>query len=100
VVKEIAMAELSESCVALTATYESWTGTYGDTVTVYGEGLIYASVCTALDDEATDAAMATRPSGTSGGWTRSADTHFDGGLPNPCPCDTHPDTRRHVLYEA
>lgn len=94
------MGELSESTIRLIGDQMAWESAYGESVTVYGEGLIYASVCTALDDEATDAAMASRPSGTRGGWTRSADTHFEGGLPNPCRCDTHPETRRHVLYEA
>jgi hypothetical protein len=94
------VTELSESTKALIASHDSWTTTYGASVTVYGEGLLYASVCTALDDAATDEAMAARPSGTRGGWTRSADTHFSGGGPNPSPCDTDPDARRHILYEA
>lgn len=94
------MDELSESTKQLIASYTEWEYTHGSAVNVFSEGLFYASVCTSLGDEATDAAMATRPSGTRGGWTRSADTHFAEGQTNPCPCDTEPDTRRHVLYEA
>ena len=94
------MTEFSESTKALLGAYTAWDAEYAAEVTVYSEGLLHASACTALDDEQTDAAMAARPSGTSGGWTRSADTHFDDGKPNPCPCDAEPQTRRHVLYEA
>lgn len=94
------MTELSNNTKALIAAHSDWTETYAETVIVYTEGLIYASVCTALDDEATDAAMAARPAGTRNGWTRSQDATFEGGGSNPCPCDQFPDTRRHVLYEA
>lgn len=94
------MAELSESTQHLLASFTTWDATYSGDVTVYHEGLLYASVCTTLDDAATDAAMAARPSGGSGGWQRSKDATFVSGEPNPCPCDTDPDTRRHVLYEA
>lgn len=94
------MPELTEGTQRLLASFNSWDATYGSDVTVYLEGLVYASVCTALDDEATDTAMAARPTGRSGGWQRSKDATFQGGEPNPCPCDTTPETRRHVLYEA
>lgn len=94
------MAELSESTQRLLDGFAGWDATYAADVTVYQEGLLYASVCTTLDNAATDAAMAARPAGTSNGWSRSADTTFTGGEPNPCPCDREPEVRRHVLYEA
>lgn len=94
------MAELSESTKALLDSFSRWDASYSETLTVYGEGLVFASVCTSLDNEAADAAMAARPAVGSRGWIRSAETHFDGGQTNPCPCDQEPDTRRHVLYEA
>jgi hypothetical protein len=94
------MTELSESTKALLGAFTDWDATYGADVTVYSEGLCMASVCTRLDDEQTDAAMAARPTGSSGGWQRSTDPTFAGGEPNPCPCDAEPQARRHVLYEA
>lgn len=72
----------------------------GDDLSVFGEGLVYASVCTSLDDAASDALMAQRLSGTDGGWKRSADPTFASGEPNPCPCERSPDSRRHILYEV
>ena len=94
------MEPISSTVQALLAGHADWDTKYADTVTIYHEGLLYASVCTSLDDAAVDTAMAELPSGTSGGWSRSIDTHFVTGEPNPCPCDTDPTTRRHVLYEA
>lgn len=91
---------LTEPMKALIAELERFDRVAGDDLTVYHEGLCYASVCTSLTDEQADAMMATRPCGTTGGWRRSADTHFAGGEPHPAPCDRDPDTRRHLLYEA
>lgn len=90
------MAELSD----ITKAHTDWQAAHGEDVVVYGEGLMYASVCSALDPDATDAAMAERPAGTRGGWHRSADPTFAGGEPVGGPCDQYPDTRRHYLYEA
>lgn len=84
---------------ALVTAHEDWKATYGETVTVYSEGLLFASACTTLNDAEVDAAMAVLPSGTSGGWTRSKEP-FAGGQPNPCPCDASPESRRHILFEA
>jgi hypothetical protein len=94
------MPELSDATKAMLAEQERFARLAGDELTVYAEGLCYASVCTSLPDEQADAMMANRPSGTRNGWQRSKDTHFHGGLPNPCPCERDPDTRRHILYEA
>jgi len=94
------MAELSEPMKALLNSFADWDETYKASITVYLEGIFYASACTTLDDEALDKAMGMRPAGTSGGWKRSADTHFSGGQPNPCPCEVEPEIRRHVLFEA
>lgn len=66
-----------------------------DDVIVYSEGLCYASVCTALGDAETAAQLPA--SGTRGGWAL-ADEPFNGGGPNPGPCNTHPETRRHLLF--
>lgn len=93
------MPELSDATKAMIAEQERFERLAGDELTVYAEGLCFASVCTSLTDEQADALMAQRPSGTAAGWRRSADTHFAGGLPNPCPCE-HQLGRRHILYEA
>lgn len=94
------MTEISRTVAALVTAVEDWNTRYSDTVTVIGEGLCYATVCTTLDDEAVDAAMAARPATVNRGWARSTDATFATGQPNPCPCEQRPDTNRHVLYEA
>jgi hypothetical protein len=94
------MAELSNNAKAVIESLAAWDREFGEDIVVYGEGLFYASVCTALDDSAADAAMAARAATGTHGWSRSADTHFEGGATNPCPCDQYPDSRRHILYEA
>ena len=70
----------------------------GDDFTVYGEGLLYASVCSSLPPEEVKRRMGTRPSGTRGGWQLSENKTFRGGQPNPCPCDDHPQTHKHYLF--
>lgn len=94
------MSNLSPRIDALVAAHEAWNAKYGATVSVIGEGLLYATVCTSLADEALDAAMAELPATDTRGWTRSADEAFATGQPNPCPCEQDPEARRHVLYEA
>lgn len=91
---------ISSTTQALVSAHEDWKAQHAGDVIVYAEGLCFASVCTSLDDDGVSKAMAARPSGTTGGWTRSADTHFTGGQPNPCPCEVSPESRRHILFEA
>lgn len=67
---------------------------------VYGEGLLYASVCSSLPQEEVEARMAARPCGTSMGWTISEAEEFADGQSNPRPCDTDPETRKHYLFDA
>ncbi len=90
------MSELSPRTKKMLADFEEFDASTSDTLIVYMEGLFYASVCTTLDDEQADAVMARRP-GTR--WERT-DEPFQTGEPNPCPCDTEPETRRHILYAA
>lgn len=94
------MSDLGKFVNDLVSAHEAWNPRYRDTVTVYSQGLLYASVCTSLDDKGVDEAMGALPATVTRGWTRSADATFDGGQPNPCPCEQRPDTHRHVLYEA
>lgn len=94
------MTELQPSTRQLIADLDAWADGNGDDLTIYGEGICYASVCTSLPDDEVDARMAARPTGASHGWARSADATFAGGQPNPCPCDTEPATRRHILFEC
>lgn len=64
-------------------------------LTVYSEGLFFASVCTSLtDDEATERMW---PSGTRLGWG-IAEEDFADGTPNGSPCPDNPDTHRHLLF--
>lgn len=67
-------------------------------VTVYALGLTHASVCTSQPDEQTLATVdELYPTGLNHGWKISDDPAFADGKPNPCPCDHHPRTHRHVL---
>jgi hypothetical protein len=93
--------QLSERSKKLIRTYQDWdAANEPGELTVYSEGLCYASVCTSLDDEELDRRMAARPATETRGWVRSEDTHFAGGQPNPSPCEQRPETHRHVLFEA
>jgi hypothetical protein len=68
---------------------------------VYGIGLMCASVCTTLsDDEATEQLNLMEPTGIKAGWVISEDKNFRTGEANPCPCELHPETRRHILFNC
>lgn len=69
--------------------------------TAYSVGLCFASVCTTLtDDEAATRLNAEHPTGIPSPWRPSAQLTFAQGGSNPGPCDTHPETHRHVLFEC
>lgn len=69
-------------------------------VIVYCEGLCMMSVCSALDAEKTEEWIrANHPCGTEHGWKISKETHFSGGEPNPCECNSNP-ARKHFLFEC
>jgi hypothetical protein len=69
--------------------------------TVYGYGLVYASVCTTLPAaQVADRMDATCPTGISSRWQLSADERFASGQPNPCPCERNPATHTHYLLEC
>jgi hypothetical protein len=68
---------------------------------MYSIGFVHASVCSNLPPEEVVArANHEHHPGTMNGWTLSADTHFHGGAPNPCPCDRHPETHKHYLLDC
>lgn len=73
-------------------------------VHIYKSGLFSMSVCApaAMDGDAVAAmASAQEPTGIDRDWTVSADATFgDGVTPNPCPCNTMPDARRHWLLDC
>lgn len=67
----------------------------------YAVGVVTASVCTSLDDQATISRMnIAHPVPNDHGWAVSGDPTFSTGEPNPYPCPRHPDTHRHILYEC
>lgn len=67
----------------------------------YSVGICYASVCSSLTPEETEARMNTeQPSGTTHGWKLARDATFKAGAPNPCPCHDHPETHKHYLLEC
>jgi len=69
----------------------------------YSVGLLAASVCAANEltpEEVEKEFNRINPAGTINGWKISDDTHFKGGATNPCPCDQHPDTRTHYLFNC
>lgn len=72
--------------------------------TVYSINLIYASVCTSLPvEEIVDKMTAKYPVGPTNKWILSEEKFFgepkDDPLPNPCPCENHPETHTHYLLE-
>ncbi|HYF26553.1 MAG TPA: hypothetical protein VD931_12510 [Baekduia sp.] len=71
-----------------------------DPVIIYSSGIIYTSACAdaALTVEEVAAVVNDRsPTGISSPWRLAEAPTFVGGEPNPCPCEQHPDTRRHWL---
>ena len=64
-------------------------------------GLVYASVCTSLEErETTDRLNLVWPTGLSYGWAPAEDETFATGQTNPCKCEMSPETHRHVLYSC
>ncbi len=75
----------------------------GNEVIPYSVGPLSASVCadnSLTPDEVERIFNLVSPSGTTNGWKISEDTYFAQGKPNPCPCDQHPETRKHYLFEC
>lgn len=68
-----------------------------DDFVVYGEGLLYASVCSSFSQEIVIERMSRRICGTTNGWQFSEET-FKGGESNPCPCSDNPETHQHFLF--
>ena len=67
---------------------------------VYAMGVCYASVCSSLGEAETVGRMnSERPTGIGHPW-RKARQAFHRGEPNPCPCNRHPDTHKHYLFEC
>lgn len=67
----------------------------------YSLGLCSASVCTSLpDDQATDRLNAEHPTGIDSRWSIADGPTFANGQPNPRPCDSWPDTHRHILFHC
>jgi hypothetical protein len=69
--------------------------------TAYAVGICYASVCTSLEsiNEVARRLNAEHPTGV-GRWHPSEDPTFADGQPNPRPCDDHPATHRHILFNC
>lgn len=66
---------------------------------VMAVGLVYASVCTSLEErECTARLNLVHPTGLSWGWQPSTDERFATGQPNPCKCEIQPSTHEHRLY--
>lgn len=66
---------------------------------IYNEGICYASVCTVLSiKDAEDMLNMLKP--VSGQWRKSKDRTFRTGQPNPCDCEQHPGTHKHILFSC
>lgn len=66
-----------------------------------GPGLLYASVCTTLDDEAATARMnREHPTGISSAWSIDDAGEFADGTPMPSPCSDGKEGCRHVLFSC
>lgn len=69
----------------------------------YAMGLVCASACavaTMSVDEVAERLNAAHPTGISSRWAPSKDSTFASGQPNPCPCDRHPTTHMHYLFNC
>lgn len=82
---------LSPQTQRLIADVHAWFEANGDQIAVVREGIFCAVICTDLSDEEADARMATRP-GSRGGWPRADEPTVA--------CEDHPDTHRHIVYDA
>lgn len=68
---------------------------------VYSMGPVYCSVCSSLSVEETTRRLNWEyPTGISSRWQLSKDATFRTGQPNPCPCNEHPDTHKHYLFNC
>lgn len=75
------------------------TGLDAASMYVYASGLVHMSVCvpvTMSRDQVAETASEVNPTGITSQWAVSGEPFADGS-PNPCPCDTEPDDRRHYL---
>lgn len=68
--------------------------------TIYGLGIVCASVCSSLPREEVERRMAAEETGLDHGWFPSKDKAFRTGQPNPCPCNSHPETHTHYLFNC
>lgn len=69
---------------------------------VYKNGLCYCSVCTNIQSRERIESLTNlkNPTGISSRWVISKDETFRSGEPNPCPCETNPETHKHYLMEC
>lgn len=66
----------------------------------YRLGLCTASICTSLPiEEAVERMNQENPTGINSPWSLS-DSTFQGGEPNPSPCNESPETHKHYLLEC
>ena len=67
---------------------------------IYSDGLVYISVCSNLGlDETLRRVNIEHPTGISSKWRLSSEG-FRTGEPNPCACDTDPETHKHYLFSC
>ena len=66
----------------------------------YAVGICNASVCSNLTlEETTRQLNREHPTGI-GKWELSQEPTFAAGEPQPCPCNLHPETHKHYLFEC
>lgn len=73
------------------------------TVEIYSNGICFCSACAPkymTAEEVSADVNRQNPTGISGEWKVSGDTHFKGGQTNPCPCEEKPKTHQHWLLEC
>lgn len=74
-----------------------------DGIVIYRAGVIHLSVCAPKDTPIEDIlaeADKQHPTGLGHGWQISPAETFSGGEPNPCPCNSEPETREHRLLNC
>lgn len=72
-------------------------------VIIYSTGIVACSVCASNDlspEQVEEEVNRISPTGISSNWRISEEETFKDGIPNPCPCEQNPETRKHYLLHC
>ena len=71
----------------------------GEVLEIYRKGLIFVSICTNIEDRKRIVKILNKqhPTGIDSQWDFSEDLSFNGGEPNPSPCDKGTDNLHYLM---